>query len=135
LVADTALELADQPLGLRDAAPLGGITEEQLAVIADEHRAADTVAAPPQRDRRRADAAVRFQACGRCRSPARSDVDGKHIRAERHVPNPPRFWTLPPEAFVAPPADESECAAQTRGCDNQESGQADGDTSIGTRIA
>ena len=46
LIADAPLELADQPLGLSDAASFGDIPEGQLTVLGDERHRGDAVALP-----------------------------------------------------------------------------------------
>ena len=81
IVADAALELADESLRLRDAATFGGVSDQQLAVIGDEHHRGGAVVAATQRERCRDDAAVGRDA-RRCRSdPRRSDVDPQEIRS------------------------------------------------------
>ena len=77
LVADAPLELADQPLGLRDAATFGGIAEGQLTVVRDERDRGDAVALPAQREGRGDDTAVRCDSRRCCGYPARPHIHGQ----------------------------------------------------------
>ena len=79
LVADAALELADQPLGLSDAAPLGDIAEGQVAILGDEDHGGDAVALAAQREGRSDDAAVRRDSRRGCGDPARPHIDSQKI--------------------------------------------------------
>ena len=74
-----ALELAHEPFGLADAASFGRVSEEQ-AISGDEHRRRSTVGAAPERKASGVECGVGSGPCGRCRRPARTDVDTQKIR-------------------------------------------------------